>query len=61
MKVKDPVCGMSVEDKDAVATCTYAGKTYYFCSNECKKKFEKDPSVCADEKKTSSGSCCCCS
>ena len=43
MKVKDPVCGMTIGDKDAAATSAYKGTTYYFCSTSCKEKFEKDP------------------
>jgi Cu+-exporting ATPase len=43
MKVKDPVCGMTIEEKDAAGTSSYQGKTYYFCSPSCKEKFEKDP------------------
>ena len=44
--VKDPVCGMAVEEKAAVAAglkSDYKGKTYYFCSDDCKKKFDKEP------------------
>ena len=36
MKVKDTVCGMTAEDKDAAATSDYQGKTYYFCSTSKK-------------------------
>jgi Cu+-exporting ATPase len=43
MKVTDPVCQMVIDDKDAVATFTYKGKTYYFCSMPCKEDFEKNP------------------
>lgn len=43
MKHKDPVCGMRLEEKDVQATTTYQGKTYYFCSVACKKKFEQLP------------------
>lgn len=39
MKVKDPVCGMSLEQSDAVATAQHNGKTFYFCSEECKETF----------------------
>lgn len=42
MKVKDPVCGMSMEKQDAAAAYTFQGKTYHFCSTSCKDKFEKD-------------------
>ncbi len=42
-KAKDPVCDMMVDEKDAEATATYQGKKYYFCSEECKEKFEESP------------------
>ncbi len=42
-KVKDPVCGMEVDPKQAAARAEYQGKTYYFCSPGCKAAFEKDP------------------
>jgi Cu+-exporting ATPase len=31
MKVADPVCKMTIDDSEAVATSAYKGKTYYFC------------------------------
>ena len=40
---EDPVCGMTVDEKTAAATASYQGKTYYFCSAECKATFEKAP------------------
>ncbi len=43
MKVKDPVCGMTVEASDAAALSTYKGTTYFFCSKSCKENFEKNP------------------
>lgn len=43
MKVLDPVCKMTIEEKDAVATSTYKGMTYYFCSIHCKETFDKNP------------------
>ena len=43
MKVTDPVCKMTIEDKDAVATSAYKGATYYFCSKPCKDDFDKNP------------------
>ena len=66
MKVKDPVCGMTIEDKEAVGTSTYQGKTYSFCSTSCKEKFDKDPGAYAKEKrpegnKQAPGSCPTCS
>jgi Cu+-exporting ATPase len=41
--VKDPVCGMEIEEKEAVGTSQYKGTTYYFCALSCKKDFDKDP------------------
>jgi Cu+-exporting ATPase len=43
MKVIDPVCKMTIEERDAVATSTYKGITYYFCAEHCLKKFSKEP------------------
>ena len=41
--VTDPVCKMTIEEKDAVGTSTYKGTTYYFCSAVCKEEFDKNP------------------
>jgi Cu+-exporting ATPase len=40
---KDPVCGMQVDPETAEDTTHYQGRTYYFCSAECKREFELDP------------------
>ncbi len=40
---QDPVCKMQVEEKKAAAKVEHMGKTYYFCSEGCKRAFEKDP------------------
>jgi Cu+-exporting ATPase len=59
MKVTDPVCKMTIEDKDAVGTSLYKGVTYYFCSGVCKEDFDKDPEaylkVMSDELRVTSG------
>jgi Cu+-exporting ATPase len=52
MKVTDPVCNMTKEEKDAVWTTTYKGTTYYFCSPVCKENFDKDPESFMSEKVT---------
>jgi YHS domain-containing protein len=41
--VKDPVCGMEIDAKTAAGTSDFQGKTYYFCSQGCKKAFDKEP------------------
>jgi YHS domain-containing protein len=41
--VKDPSCGMPVDPAKAAAsgnTLLSGGTTYYFCSKECKQKFQ---------------------
>jgi YHS domain-containing protein len=38
---KDPVCLMPLDEDKALATSTYKGKTYYFCSHMCKDRFDK--------------------
>ena len=40
---KDPVCGMEVSAKSAVAECIYRGKAYYFCADSCRAAFEEEP------------------
>ena len=36
--VKDEMCNTYLPKEDALKT-NYAGKEYYFCSNECRQKF----------------------
>ncbi len=40
---KDPVCGMDINESQTKAKMDYQGQTYYFCSDSCKQKFEKNP------------------
>ncbi|HEY8369960.1 MAG TPA: YHS domain-containing protein [Thermodesulfobacteriota bacterium] len=40
---RDPVCGVQVDDGSAEIESTYQGKTYVFCSEDCKRRFEEDP------------------
>jgi YHS domain-containing protein len=43
---KDPVCGMPIpqgKTRAAGLTTEHAGKTYFFCSEECKQQFDKAP------------------
>jgi P-type Cu+ transporter len=39
----DPVCGMKVLPQKAAASIKRAGRTWYFCSQGCKAKFEANP------------------
>jgi Cu+-exporting ATPase len=40
---KDPVCGMEVKENEAAGVSTYKDKAYYFCSTNCKEKFDEAP------------------
>jgi YHS domain-containing protein len=39
----DPVCGMKVDEKRAEFQMQFAGKKYFFCSDECRQAFQADP------------------
>ncbi len=39
----DPVCGMRVNEGQTGFTSRYRGTTYYFCTEQCRAAFEKDP------------------
>jgi YHS domain-containing protein len=39
----DPVCGRELKRADAVAAIDYHGTVYFFCSNECRERFEERP------------------
>jgi len=41
--VKDPVCGMDVDPQTTAYRSDHAGRTYYFCSEHCRAKFQADP------------------
>ncbi len=40
---KDLVCGMEVKEEEAAGFSLYKGKKYYFCSKNCKEKFDENP------------------
>ena len=54
-KVKDPICGMSVNKNKAQFSHANKGTTFYFCSENCKKTFVGDNKKQGQEKK---GGCC---
>jgi Cu+-exporting ATPase len=41
--VKDPVCGMEIEEEKAHAKREYRGQTFFFCSPKCEAAFAADP------------------
>ena len=40
----DPVCGMEIEEEDAIARARFQGRDYFFCSDDCKDMFDENPS-----------------
>jgi Cu+-exporting ATPase len=40
---KDPVCGKDLQPNTAASSVNREGKTLYFCSAECRAKFEAQP------------------
>jgi Cu+-exporting ATPase len=40
----DPVCKMEIDSDSAEFQSTYAGKKFYFCSEDCKEEFDERPS-----------------
>ena len=47
---KDLVCGMSVDTDDSEKS-EYQGKSYYFCSEDCKNKFDRQPTQFVNKEK----------
>jgi YHS domain-containing protein len=41
--MKDPVCGMMVDEKKTKLRSEHDGTAFYFCSASCKAAFDKDP------------------
>lgn len=42
-RVKDPVCGMKVDPQKPAAKVAHSDQIFYFCSQRCAERFEKDP------------------
>jgi Cu+-exporting ATPase len=42
-RVRDVVCGMTIDPAHAAGTSVYKGETYYFCSTSCKTRFDAEP------------------
>lgn len=39
----DPVCKKPLEPDDVIARIEYGGRTYAFCSEDCRQQFEESP------------------
>ena len=40
---RDPVCGMTVSPAASAGKVEYDGREYFFCSDQCRQKFEQNP------------------
>ena len=47
---KDPVCNIAVKKTKSAKMSDYQGKDYYFCSEECKDKFDQNPQAFSKKK-----------
>jgi YHS domain-containing protein len=52
---RDPVCNMEVDERNAAARSQYQGENYYFCSQDCKQKFDRNPEQYAKQQGRSAG------
>jgi len=43
MQHRDPVCGMMVDESEAAAESVHGSHHYYFCSINCRNRFENNP------------------
>ena len=41
--VEDPICGIELDPNEVEYSMNFEGTTYYFSSEECKQKFDKNP------------------
>ena len=39
----DPVCEMELNVEDSKEKSEYLGQTFYFCSDQCRNKFDANP------------------
>lgn len=44
-RVLDPVCGVAIDPDRAAGKLDYAGETFYFCSTDCRVRFQEDPGL----------------
>jgi len=44
LEVTDPVCGMTIQPDEAAGKRDFGGRTFYFCSPDCLRQFDANPS-----------------
>jgi P-type Cu+ transporter len=45
----DPVCGMTIDPQKVAGSSNISGRTFYFCSLSCRRKFDADPAAYGGE------------
>lgn len=55
MTHRDPVCNMEVDEQSAAGRSQYQGEDYFFCSQDCKQKFDRNPEQYAKQRGQSAG------
>lgn len=48
-RMKDVVCGMEMDIDQVDSKSEFEGRQYYFCSDECRRKFENNPAQYVEE------------
>lgn len=43
--IRDPVCLMPLDPRRAAAMVEHQGRSYYFCSEDCRRKFQAQPAL----------------
>lgn len=51
----DPVCKMEIDKQDAATQAEHQGNKYFFCSEDCKEAFDKEPEKYAEKKLKKTG------
>lgn len=46
--VKDPVCGIKIDEQQVHQRTLYMGESYFFCSRDCKAQFKSNPEKYSD-------------
>ena len=47
---RDPVCGMDIDPETATGQTDFEGRTFYFCSEDCREKFDTNPAQFAGDR-----------
>jgi YHS domain-containing protein len=48
IELRDPVCGMEVKKRSTPLVSDHFGRTFHFCSDQCRKLFDINPNKYVD-------------